>query len=78
MNNRKRLQDAFAEKVHGKKILSAFYERSGGDFYPIIELEGGACLVIQRDDECNGAGVPVYFDSQDERGTGLWQVGDEE
>lgn len=74
MNNKKKTETAFAKKVVGKKIVSVLYEKMGGELFPVLELDGEACLLIQRDDECNGPGVPVYFDKTEERGTGMWQL----
>ena len=75
MSNKNKTETAFAKKVVGKKIVSVFYEKMGGELFPILELDGDACLLIQRDDECNGPGVPVVYTLNDDKGrTGMWQL----
>ena len=74
MSNRKKIEAEFAKRVFGKKIVTVSYQGDGGNLFPVIELDDGSAILIQRDDECNGAGVPVHFSTNDDRGTGMWEI----
>jgi len=58
----------------GRTIARVRYDDAG---FPVIELDDGSGIWIQRDDECNGPGVAVHVSEGDdgkqiERGT--WQL----
>jgi hypothetical protein len=64
----------FAALVCGRKIVSCSYHDDGEASFPVLELSDGSCILIQSDDECNAAGVPVCFSKEEDRGVGMWQV----
>ena len=58
----------------GRKITVVRYDEEA---MPVIQLDDGSGIWIQRDDECNGPGVAVHVSldkegNQIERGT--WQL----
>ena len=61
----KKIRLAFAQKVCGLTIRQCTYHDDGETAFPVIELSDGSCILIQGDDECNGAGVPVFYGSDD-------------
>lgn len=71
----KRLSNAFCEGVAGRRITHAYYDESTG--MPVIMLDDKTAIFIQRDDEGNGAGVPVHVsgDSGNQKETGMWEIG---
>lgn len=75
MSNKNKIVDAFHRAIVGKKIKGAVYHLDGGMHFPVILLEDDTCIYIQRDDECNGPGVPVIYSSSDDKGrTGMWEL----
>jgi len=71
----KRLANAFCEGVAGRRITHAYYDEMNA--MPVIMLDDGTGIVIQGDDEGNGAGVPVHVsgDSGNQKETGMWEIG---
>jgi hypothetical protein len=54
-----RLMTNFRLAVLGRKIVDVGYLIMDGEAFPCIALDNGDSIIIQRDDECNGPGVPV-------------------
>lgn len=76
MSSKNKIVDAFNRAVVGKKIKGAvYYKDEDGLHFPVIVLEDDSYVVIQRDDECNGPGVPVFYSVDDNKARkGLWQL----
>lgn len=75
MSNKSKIVNEFHSAIVGKTIKGATYDTDGGMHFPIIVLEDNSYIVIQRDDECNGPGVPVLYSVDDDKGRkGLWQL----
>lgn len=72
--NKNRIIQEFEKKVLKRKIVGVEYDDNN---YPIIRLDNGTGIWIQRDDENNGPGVPVHVDLNRSTGeqveTGLWE-----
>ena len=67
-------RDAFQDKVVGKKITTVYYDKDSG--MPVMILDDGAAIFVQRDDEGNGPGVPVHVSGSpgNQTETGMWEV----
>ena len=69
------ITDAFQAKVKGRKITTVYYDSESG--MPVMILDDGAAIFVQRDDEGNGPGVPVHVSGKpgNQTETGMWQIG---
>ena len=74
MNKKKKIAGEFAALVCGRKIVSCSYHDDGEAAFPLLELSDGSRIIIQSDDEGNGAGVPVCFSAREDRIVCMWQV----
>lgn len=70
-----RLPKQFLRGVKGKKIVNVYYDENMENM-PVIMLDDGSAIFIQRDDEGNGAGVPVHVsgESGNQKEVGMWQI----
>lgn len=71
----KQLSEKFLAAVKGRKIANAYYDSESG--MPVLMLDDGAAIFVQRDDEGNGPGVPVHVAGEAGKQVeiGMWQIG---
>lgn len=67
----RRLEGDFSALVVGRKIMRAGYANG---ITPFILLDDGTHILIQSDDEGNGAGVPVAESMNGDKSAGLWNL----
>ena len=67
-------RDAFRDRVVGRKITTVYYDKDSG--MPVMMLDDGAAIFVQRDDEGNGPGVPVHVSGSpgNQTETGMWEI----
>ena len=67
--------EEFLRGVQGKKIVNVYYDKNMENM-PVMMLDDGSAIFIQRDDEGNGAGVPVHVseESGNQKEVGMWQI----
>jgi hypothetical protein len=61
------------ERLKGLQIDRVEYD---DDAFPVIRLSDGSGIWIQKDDECNGPGVPVlvYQENNEQKELGMYQI----
>jgi len=69
-SRKKKFEKDFASRVVGKEIRHVFYNDQN---CPVLSLSDGTLIFILSDDEGNGFGVPVHYDTDKKEETCLPQ-----
>lgn len=75
ISTEEKLAASFLKGIKGRKIVNAYYDENQENM-PTIMLDDGSAIFIQRDDECNGPGVPVHVsgESGSQTEVGMWEI----